>query len=446
MYTTAFKTLIFPALDRLNGTRIADVLKHLEETESYSREDLISLQSEKLSQILSWTKDNSPFYCELWARKAHTPRVASEYPELDGLPIITKEDLRPRLSDFPLSAYSGRVLEVHTSGSTGSPMTFYRSMEQESWFWALRIRMWQWAGYRLGTPYMAINLNPRKALKKRLQDLFFRCTYLTYNSDNQNSQLIVQLLKQRRILHINAFGSCLLALAQYMQRNGIANPGVEVLTSTGDNLYPTQRELIEKVFGVGVHDYYGAGGEGVHLASQCRERNGYHIHMENCIVEVICGDRPARPGETGRIVVTQLDNYAMPLIRYDLGDLATVIEDTPCACGREHPRLGSIEGRACDIVTTLEGAVLLPQFFFIGPFKMLEHVHRYQVVQTRPDEIVVKLVAENGCDRKRAEQSIADEIARVTNGTLHVRFEWVAQIELAGIGKFRPVISEITPR
>ena len=91
MYTTAFKTLIFPALDRLNGTRIARVLKHLEETESYSREDLLSLQTQKLSRILSWTEDSSRFYRQLWAQKPPGPRVASEYPDLDGLPIIDKE-------------------------------------------------------------------------------------------------------------------------------------------------------------------------------------------------------------------------------------------------------------------------------------------------------------------------------------------------------------------
>ncbi|RMD84833.1 MAG: hypothetical protein D6815_03335, partial [Candidatus Dadabacteria bacterium] len=106
MYRIVFKTLVFPALDRLNGTRIASVLKYLEETEHYSRRELLELQRQKLAKILSWTEAKARFYQEIWKQPGDRVRAASEYPELNGLPIIDKEDFRPRLAEFPLPAFS----------------------------------------------------------------------------------------------------------------------------------------------------------------------------------------------------------------------------------------------------------------------------------------------------------------------------------------------------
>ncbi len=443
MYEQIFRHLIFPALDRVNGTQVRQVLRFLAATEQWSRADLGTLQHQKLGQMLALVRQESTFYQRFWREAPTERRAQSLYPELDRLPIVTKEELRAGLEEFPLPSCRGRVIRVQTSGSTGHPMTFLRSLAQESWFWALRIRMWNWAGWRLGEPYLAINLNRRDAWKKKLQDVLFRCTYKTYNSQNLRSQELVDLLREKRLVHINAFGSSLLALAQYMAAQGIENPGVRVLTSTGDNLFPPQRALIEQVFGVKVTDYYGAGGEGVHLASQCERHQGYHLHLENAIIEVIKAGRPAKAGEVGTIVVTQLDNSAMPLVRYDLGDLATVADDQPCACGRPHPLLKAINGRACDLVQAPNGAVLLPQFFFIGAFKLLENVKTYQIVQDELARISIRLVAEPGCDRPRAEASLREAIARATDGSLVVEFAWVDAIPLAGLGKPRPVISNL---
>lgn len=442
-YPLFFRHVVFPALDRVNGTRIDAILAELEETEGWSRSKLESLQQRKLETMLGWVREHSPFYRDFWKTAPEERRAASAYPLLDGLPIVRKPELREAVEAgiFPERDFSGKAIRVNTSGSTGRPMIFYRSKEQESWFWATRIRMWKWAGYVPGEPYMAINLNMRTAWKKRLQDLLFRCTYLTYNADTQDSERIVDLLKRRGIRHINAFSSTLLALARYMHRHGIPNPGVTALTATGDNLAPPQRDLIARTFGVPVTDYYGAGGEGVHLASQCQVNDRYHLHLENAVTEVIVDGRPAEPGEVGTIVVTQLDNQAMPLVRYELGDLATVGDDTPCACGRDFPTFVDIQGRACDMIYTPSGGALLPQFFFIAAFKFLDKVYRYQIVQDEIDHLTIKLVAEEGCDRPQCETSLRENIAKAAGDVFRMDFEWVEEIPLTAAGKPRPVLS-----
>ena len=444
MYERIFQRAIFPVLDRLNRTEISKVLAFLGETESYSTRDLRALQDRKLQALLAWTRDNSDFYRKFWATAGQERRASSDYPALDGMPVVTKEDLREAADQFPLPAYRGKVLEIRTSGSTGSPTQFLRSQEQESWFWATRMRIWQWAGYELGEPYLALNLNKRDKLSKRLQDLLFRCTYLSYNAENLDSRGVMRALERSRAVHINAFGSTLHLLARYMRDNGIDNPGVRVLTTTGDNLSQEHREDIESAFGVTVVDYYGAGGEGGFLASQCTEADRYHLHVENSVIEILRDGRPAKPGEVGAIVFTQLDNRAMPLVRYDLGDLATMGDGEPCPCGRAHPTIRAINGRACDVILTPRGGALLPQFFFIGPFKMTDRLRKYQVVQEELDRLVVKLVADPGCDKSGAEVAIRDYISEAAEGSLKIEFEWVEEIPLTGLGKPRPVISKIS--
>ena len=444
MYETIFQQAVFPILDRLNGTEISRVLAFLSETESYSTSELRDLQDRKLSEILNWTGEHSGFYRDFWASASEDRRASSDYPELDGLPVVTKEDLREAASQFPLSAYNGNVLEIRTSGSTGTPTQFLRSQEQESWFWATRMRIWQWAGYKLGEPYLALNLNKREKWTKRLQDLLFRCTYLSYNAENLDSRGVMEALRRSRAVHINAFGSTLHLLAGYMRDNDIENPGVRVLTTTGDNLSQEHREEIESAFGVPVIDYFGAGGEGAHLASQCTQADRYHLHVENSVVEILRDGRPAKPGEVGAVVFTQLDNRAMPLVRYDLGDLATMGDGEPCPCGRAHPTIRAINGRACDVILTPRGGALLPQFFFIGPFKLTDHLRKYQVVQEELDRLVVKLVADPGCDKPAAETAIREYISEAAEGSLKIDFDWVDEIPLTGLGKPRPVVSKIS--
>ncbi len=444
MYEKIFQRAVFPLLDRLNRTEISKVLAFLGETESYSASDLRGLQDRKLSAILSWTRDHSDFYRDFWSTADQERRASSDYPELDGLPVVTKEDLRESASQFPLPEYEGKVLEIKTSGSTGTPMLFLRSQEQESWFWATRMRIWQWAGYELGQPYLAMNLNKREKWSKRVQDLLFRCTYLSYNAENLDSQGVMEALRRSRAVHINAFGSTLHLLARYMRDNAVSNPGVRVLTTTGDNLSQEHRDEIESAFGVPVIDYYGAGGEGTHLASQCTQADGYHQHVENSIIEILRDGRPAKPGEVGAVVITQLDNRAMPLVRYDVGDLATAGDGEPCPCGRAHPTIRAINGRACDVILTPRGGALLPQFFFIGPFKLLDNIQKYQVVQEELDRLVVKLVADPGCDKAASEEAIREYISQAAEGSLKIDFEWVDEIPLTGSGKPRPVISNIS--
>ncbi|HUP22208.1 MAG TPA: hypothetical protein VNB06_04640, partial [Thermoanaerobaculia bacterium] len=190
LYTSLFQRLGFPLLDRLNGTRISRRLEELEKSETLPVDEILGRQHRDVERTVADARARSGFYPKLWETERHRG-IPSLHPALDGLPVVTKEDLLAGASSFPEPSFRGRVITCRTSGSTGAPMTFYRSVEQESWFWALRFRMWGWGGYRPGDPYLTINLNTRDDWRKRIQDVLFRCTYLTFNSENQDSGVIV---------------------------------------------------------------------------------------------------------------------------------------------------------------------------------------------------------------------------------------------------------------
>lgn len=441
-YSALFRSVIFPALDLLNRTDVVRRHRFLEQSQWFPAERLRQMQTRKLEEILTWTRGRSDLYGSLWSSAPEQRRASSDWPALDGLPLITKAEIRERLAEFPLTGYRGRLFTVKTSGSTGAPMTFLRSSEQESWFWALRIRMWQWAGYRPGEPYLTLNLNPRTAWRKRLQDVLFRCSYHGFNANRHDVGKVLRDLTGRRVKFLVGYASSLWLLSQAMRELGEGNPGVEGIASTGDTLFPSYRKSIEGTFGVGVNDYYGAGGEGFHLASQCEERGLYHLHIENSVIEVLRDGRPARPGEMGEVVVTQLDNHAMPLIRYATEDVAVPAEIDSCPCGRQLPLLRGVEGRVPDIVVAPDGSALVVHFFTIL-FEHLSGIRQFQVIQSDSDRITARLAVTPDYDRAATEQRVREAVAGACAGTLAVDFDYVPEIPLSPSNKRRLVISEL---
>jgi phenylacetate-CoA ligase len=433
---------VFPMLDWLNGTRVSSVLRFLDESQWWPRDRLIDLQDRKARAILSWARDESSFYRRHWREAASDRAAASDWRPLDGLPIVTKEDLRRARDQFPLTACRGRVIAVPTSGSTGEPMVFFRSAEQESWFWALRLRMWMWAGYRLGEPYVTLNLNPRTALRKRIQDVLFRCSYHGFNARDRDTAAVLADLRTAR--HLVGYASSLYLLSLAIPGALTASLRLRSLLSTGDTLFPSYRRSIAARLGTDVTDYYGAGGEGLHLASQCERRGDYHVHPENAIVEILAGGRPARPGERGEIVVTQLDNRAMPLIRYATGDVGVAGGSQICGCGRASPLIEGVEGRVPDIVFAPNGAALVVHFFTIL-FEHIEGVRQFQILQEKPESIAVRIVVGHEYRASDAERRVRDAIAAITAGSLAVAIEYVADIPLARSGKRRLVVSSVLP-
>jgi phenylacetate-CoA ligase len=250
----------------------------------------------------------------------------------------------------------------------------------------------------------------------------------------------VDKLTEIRPALIIGYPSSLHALATYCTRHGITTVRPRLVITTAETLLDLQRQVIEEAFGCRVADQYGST-EMVHFVSQC-EAGGYHVHPEHGIVEIVdATGRRAPPGVRGEVVCTGLVNRSMPLIRYRLGDQAT-LADGRCPCGRAFPLLREIHGRNEDVVFTADGR---PLGRLDPVFKGAEGIEETQIVQSDVDSLDIYVVAS---DRFTAiEQSkLAEQLrSRIGDGTA-LKFHRVPSIAREGNGKFRAVVSRVGAR
>jgi phenylacetate-CoA ligase len=313
-----------------------------------------------------------------------------------------------------------------TSGSTGEPTKFYQTKEDFSWIWAAHFRAWGWAGYLLGDKYAKISINDdRHKIKKKIQDILFRCLYIRIYNMNQEQirKHVNEIMKFKPVL-IYGYSSSLNSIADYMLQNGLTYKAKAIIT-TGDNLKSSYRKKIEDRFLCKVYDEFGCGGEGLYIAAQCEEKS-YHINDELMITEV----------EDKEIVITSLNNYAMPLIRYKTDDFVTL--GKKCKCNRRLTILNSLDGRTYELVRTRNGTTLNSPFFELL-FESLKGVTQFKIIQKNLEGITVQIKKNNDFHKKRDEKKITQYITKPTGPDFKIEFEYVNNFHTDVVGKSRTI-------
>jgi phenylacetate-CoA ligase len=242
---------------------------------------------------------------------------------------------------------------------------------------------------------------------------------------------------------IRGYTSALHVLAKYMEANDVAVIRPEAVFTTSETLFDHQRESIERQFRCPVFDHYGSG-EIHSVAFECEAHSGYHITAENVIVEIVKGDgSPAAPGERGELVLTDLNNYATPFIRYNIEDIGAPAAGL-CPCGRGLPLMKTIEGRSSEILEMPNG-----RFVFIGYwvvlFETLEGIDQFQVIQESTNRLVIKVV-KNKRFSAAGERHIVENIRRLGGNSLALELQFVESIAPTDSGKRRFVVSDVERR
>ena len=239
---------------------------------------------------------------------------------------------------------------------------------------------------------------------------------------------------------IRGYAQAIFVMSQYMNKKGISDIHPSSILTTAETLFEHQRLSIEKSFGCKVFDGYG-GGEAPAAAYECEEHTGYHISSENIILEFIKDGQSVSPGEKGRIVITNLNNYAMPFIRYDMEDIGIPSDDI-CSCGRGLPLMKSVEGRVNDMIVTPEGK-MIHSYLFSAVFRGISSVDQFQVIQETEDMITIKVVNNEQFGEKDL-NFINTAIGQIVGKTIKLHIECVQEIPLLkGSGKRRFVISKV---
>jgi phenylacetate-CoA ligase len=245
-----------------------------------------------------------------------------------------------------------------------------------------------------------------------------------------------------RPTNIWGYSSGIYYFADYIERK---HPGADLsfiraIITSSETLFDYQREKINRVFGgVKVFDHYGS--REFYVASECRQHSGYHIHSEVVLVEVVDeNNKEKKPGEMGRILVTDLSNLVFPFLRYEIGDVGSMSGENSCPCGITLPKLQKISGRIADVIVLPDRMLTPPNFTIL--LSDYEGIEEYQIIQKKKDELTLNIIR-NDKYKDEYEKYIRHGLSDLAGPSVRININYVDKINVPLSGKRRYVISEI---
>jgi phenylacetate-CoA ligase len=451
MYSYVSRQVIYPLYGLTSGHRILPNLAQLEESQWWSPDVLAAWQNVRLSQLLRHAYDTVPYYRRVFDAAGLEPGDGCTVDDLRHLPLLTKSIIRDYQEELISTAYPPRKrIANHTGGSAGTPLHFYQDRGQRSWSSANKLRCNRWAGWDFGKHTLRLwghpqDLKAAQRARGRLRGFLLReHTFDAFHFSVEDMANLADYIRRKSPQVIEAYASMLTHFAAYLEEQHILDlPAPNGIITSTDMLFPNQRALIERVFRARVYDRYGCREVSV-IAAECDEHNGMHVNADRLIVEFIDEmGAPVRAGEPGHIVITDLFNYAMPFIRYDIEDVA-IPSTEQCRCGRSLPLVGQLVGRLADILTTPDGqfvsasalTTILPRVRGVG---------ESQLVQKAPDWLQVNVVRRPAYD-ETSEATFRRHLSTYFGPRMQITFNYVEEIPRTASGKKRFSISETQRR
>lgn len=413
------------------------------EQESWDAERRQAWIRERLGAQLRIACEQVPFYAETWTE---TEKAAARAGRLAELPRLDKQDLRGRETAFLRRDLKPRKpLVFHTSGSSGTPIATYWTVDEHRRAMALReARSAGWAGVSFADPRATFSgrivvPDPHSRGPFYRFNLVEKQVYFSaFHLSSAHAAAYVEALHRHRTVWMTGYAVSFYLLAEHMLEQSLAPPpSLRAVITTSEKVTPEMRRVMEEAYGSPVFEEYSTV-ENISFASAC-EHGRLHVSPEAGIVEILRPDgSTCEPGEPGEVVATGLLRSFQPLIRFRLGDEA-VWDDASCPCGRSLPVLKEVIGRLEDVVVGPDGRRLVR---FHGIFVDLPAVREGQIIQEAVDHIHAKVVpSADWTDAAVAE--IRDRLVQRLGHGIRVSVETVEHIPRTASGKFRAVISKI---
>lgn len=420
------------SLDFLKGS---PVRKHLREiTLIMENPELVSEhQKKKFSELLKYCVENVEFY------KSYNASV-----KLQELPVITKLTIKQNydLLKSPLYKESDTYC-LSTSGSTGTPFKMLQNTDKRNRVLAEMMYFWGKAGYKIGMKYVFFRIWTDKNKKSKLS-AFARNLIMSdiLSLDEHNLENIrIMLKKNEKIKMLLGYASTFENLVNYLIKCGDTSDmfNIKAVISGSEVLTESTRKKLKQVFGCEVVSYY-SNQENGSFAQECTSNTDFHVNTASYIVEILKpdSDEHVADGEIGRVVVTDLYNRAMPLIRYDTGDMAVYAEHS--GCGYKGQVLKNISGRQVDMIYATDGTPLSPHTWSVYMWKY-DELKQYQFIQNGKKEYVLKI---NGGD-VYADEEIQAYLKTILGEDADIEIERVEEIPVLASGKFKKTVCNYKP-
>ncbi|MCH7864801.1 MAG: phenylacetate--CoA ligase family protein [Proteobacteria bacterium] len=444
----------WPSIPSLKGRAILALLHQFEQSEWWSADEIRARQFGQLKRVLAHAWETVPFYRE-WFKGCGIVDPKGITPEQwNGLPLIRRQDIQAAADALHSRAVPrghGRVSDIYTSGTTGRPIRMLRT-ELSNLFWAaFTVRDHLWHGRDVTGKLAAIRQSEKgkdpypdgtRSRTWGVSSLLFETGPAVSLNLNCTVAEQVDWLKRQNPDYLLTHPTNVYRLATYCLENNVRFPNLRQVQTLSEVLRPEVRDACRAAWGVGVADMYTSRDVG-YLALQCPENDHYHVQAEGIYVEILDNDgQPCSPGELGRVVVTPLHNFAMPLIRYEIGDYAEA--GSSCSCGRGLPVIKKIIGREQDLVVLPNGEKhwTLLSTGNIEDFLKIAPIRQYQFIQKDLQTIEVRLVVERDLNDGEKEK-LREWLVSKLDFPFAVTFAFVDEIPRMASGKYRDFISEV---
>jgi phenylacetate-CoA ligase len=435
-FQSAVPGIVWPAVSATQAAAKLALLHQLEQSQWFSAERVRELQLHQADVLLRHAVATVPHYR---ARFGATVSAA----DFADLPLLTAREVQEKQEELKserIPAEHGAVAEARTSGSTGSPKRVLKTQLSQLFWHALTLREHFWhrrdfagklAVIRRGAEGTSASWGPATA-------------GVVATGPAVGLDLDMDLDAQLDWVHgqnptyLLTYPSVLGGLARTALARGIRLPLLRQARTISEIVFAETRDLCRRAWGVPLADLYSSEEIGT-IALQCPDHEHYHVQAETVVVEILDDQgKPCGPGQTGRVVVTDLHNFAMPFIRYDIGDFAEV--GPPCPCGRGLPVLSRIVGRTRNLLVTADGKRYYP---FIGQSEYLDiaPILQHQLVQTALDVVEARIVMRDAPTSEQVERLQAHIARRMPEEGIRVQVVRVDSIPRSAGGKYEDFIS-----
>jgi len=431
----------------------------LDRTQWLSPEEIQRKQLDQVRLLLTHCVAHVPYYRQVLSGAGIDPGAIQSLDDFRRIPLLSRRTYQEKTESFVATRLPQGTLAtsiIHTSGSSGSPTRVYKTNVVHLWWCAYWLRDLEWCGIDPTLSLAAIRssgptvdrtpeLLQGVSVPYWLHELqpLIKTGSSHFMEIRQDHRRQLQWLRQLAPDYLLSYPPNLEVLANLELREQAparSIPSLRAIRAISDTLTEEAQSTIESAFGVPVFNTYSCAETG-YLATTCPERHGLHVHAENVILEVLDeSGQPCGPGQTGEVFLTSLTNFRAPLIRYGVGDVATVGPER-CACGRGLPVLARVQGKNSPLFRLPDGRPKSSALLAFLVRKVGGH-WQHQVIQKALDHVVVRLVSDGTWTDQHAGK-LREKVQEFFEGPIHIDIEIRDRLPLPPSGKFQSMIVEL---
>ena len=440
---------IIRAYDMYTSRKFLTRLDELNKSQWLSRDELEAIQQKKLHNLLTYAHQYVPYYQRIFKEVDFTPdEVLSDMSAIRKLPYINKDVIRNNFDELQTTEPTRRetLTKLTTGGSTGKPLSFFQDNDFRDYVTADLHRHLGWGGWKMGTSHSYIwgtnfeAITSKSTRTKMMDWVLNRFVTNAYVLSDDSMREFADEVRRRRPPITFCYPSALMRFAEFCRAEGYDDIKFDSMFSSAEVLYPGQRAYIEETFGGKMFNRY-ATRELACISCECEAHTDLHISMENVYMEIEEDGEPVSAGNSGNVIITNLNNKGMPFIRYQVGDMAAWSQHESCSCGRQSQMMELTQGRRIDMFKTRDGRAVWGGF--ASPLFGMKGVTQFQLVQKTLDLVVARIVRDGELDQEGLD--LIERTIKVALGdNVEVQFEFPEEIKLFNSGKYRYAISEVS--